>query len=166
MRRSIIKIFAALTFFAICSCRGNVDDGLSLSINADREVIPADGVAAVTFSVYDLKELHAAYPETQKYKHIRDLPDGVRQEFGKYRDLGLSAKKAYAAANPDGIRTDTATAVKKQVQHASKDHLKSSVPKPSKSDGVSMTKAELAYWRETFPGKSDAEIKRLYKQSL
>ena len=114
----------------------------------------------------DLKELHDAYPETQKYKHVRELPDGIRQKFGKYRDLGLSAKEAYAAANPDGIRTDTATAVKKQAQHASKDHLKSSVPKPSKSDGVSMTKAELAYWRETFPGKSDAEIKRLYKQSL
>ena len=114
----------------------------------------------------DLKELHAAYPETQKYKHVRELPEGIRQKFGRYRDLGLSAKEAYAAANPDGIRTDTATAVKKQVQHASKDHLKSSVPKPSKSDGVSMTKAELAYWRETFPGKSDAEIKRLYKQSL
>lgn len=114
----------------------------------------------------DLKELHNAYPETQKYKHVKELPDGIRQKFGKYRDLGLSAKEAYAAANPDGIRTDTATAVKKQAQHASKDHLKSSVPKPSKSDGVSITKAELAYWRETFPGKSDAEIKRLYKQSL
>ena len=114
----------------------------------------------------DLKELHDAYPETQKYKHIRDLPDGVRQEFGKYRDLGLSAKKAYAAANPDGIRTDTATAVKKQVQHASKDHLKSSVPKPSKSNAVSMSKAELAYWKELFPDKSTAEIQKIYKETL
>ena len=114
----------------------------------------------------DLKELHDAYPETQKYKHIKDLPEGVRQEFGKYRDLGLSAKKAYAAANPDGIRTDTATAVKKQVQHASKDHLKSSVPKPSKSDAVSMSKAELAYWKELFPDKSTEDLKKLYKQSL
>ena len=114
----------------------------------------------------DLKELHDAYPETQKYKHIRDLPEGVRQEFGKYRDLGLSAKKAYAAANPDGIRTDTATAVKKQVQHASKDHLKSSVPKPSKSDAVSISKAELAYWKELFPDKSTAEIQKIYKETL
>ena len=114
----------------------------------------------------DLKELHAAYPETQKYSHVRALPDGIRQKFGRYRDLGLSVKEAYAAANPDGIRTDTATAVKKQAQHASKEHLKSSVPKPSKSDGVSMTKAELLYYRDLFPGKSDAEIKKLYKQSL
>lgn len=53
MRRSIIKIFAALTFFAISSCRGNVDDQLSLSIRTDRDVIPADGVTAVTFSVFE-----------------------------------------------------------------------------------------------------------------
>lgn len=114
----------------------------------------------------DLKELHAAYPETKQYSHIKDLPADVRGKFGKFRDMGLSAKEAYAAANPDGSRQAVADSVKKQAQHASKEHLKSSVPKPSKSDGVSMTKAELLYYRDLFPGKSDAEIKKLYKQSL
>ena len=114
----------------------------------------------------DLKELHNAYPETQKYKHVKELPDGIRQKFGKYRDLGLSAKEAYAAANPDGVRSDVAASVKKQAQHDSKAHLKSSVPKPSKSDGVTMSKAELAYWKELFPDKSTAEIQKIYKETL
>lgn len=114
----------------------------------------------------DLKELHAAYPETQKYKHLRELPTEVRDKFGKYRDLGLSPKEAYAAANPDGVRADVATAVKKQEMHNSKAHLQSSVPKGSKNTSVEMSKSELASWRELFPEMSDSEIKKIYKQSL
>lgn len=113
----------------------------------------------------DLKELHAAYPETKQYSHIKDLPADVRGKFGKFRDMGLSAKEAYAAANPDGARQAVADSVKKQAQHDSKAHLKSSVPKPSKPDAIAMSKAELADWREMFPGMSDAEIRKLYKQS-
>lgn len=113
----------------------------------------------------DLKELHLAYPETQKYNHVRELPAEILQKFGKYRDLGLPAKEAYAAANPDGVRADVAASVKKQAMHDSKAHLQSTVPKSSKNDGVVMSKAELASWREVFPNMSDAEIKKLYKQS-
>lgn len=113
----------------------------------------------------DLKELHTLYPETKQYKHLKEMPPEVLKTFGAQRDAGFSVKQAYAAANPDGIRKEVATSVKKQAQHDSKAHLKSSVPKPSKSDGVTMSKAELAYWRETFSGMSDAEIRKLYKQS-
>ncbi len=113
----------------------------------------------------DLKELHAEYPETRQYKHIKELPPEVLKIFGAQRDAGFSVKQAYAAANPDGIRKNVATSVKKQAQHDTKAHLRSSVPKPSKSDGVSMSKAELVSWREMFPGMSDAEIKKIYKQS-
>lgn len=113
----------------------------------------------------DLKELHAAYPETKQYSHIKDLPADVRGKFGKFRDMGLSAKEAYAAANPDGARQAVADSVKKQAQHDSKAHLKSSVPKPSKPDAIAMSKAELKELREIFQGMSDAEIKKLYKQS-
>ena len=113
----------------------------------------------------DLKELHAAYPETKQYSHIKDLPADVRGKFGKFRDMGLSAKEAYAAANPDGARQAVADSVKKQAQHDSKAHLKSSVPKPSKSDGVAMSKAELRELKELFPNLSTAEITKLYKQT-
>lgn len=113
----------------------------------------------------DLKELHALYPETRQYKHIKELPAEVLKTFGAQRDAGFSVKQAYAAANPDGIRKDVATSVKKQAQHDTKAHLRSAVPKPSKPDAIAMSKAELADWREMFPGMSDAEIKKLYKQS-
>jgi hypothetical protein len=113
----------------------------------------------------DLAELHAAYPETQKYSDIRDLPPEIRREFGKLRDMGLSAKKAYAAANPDGIRTEIATAVKKQSLHESKSHLRTAVPKGAKDSSVPMTRADLATWRDLFPGMTDKEIISLYKNT-
>lgn len=113
----------------------------------------------------DLKELHEAYPETRQYKHIKELPPEILKTFGAQRDAGFSVKQAYAAANPDGIRKDVATSVKKQAQHDTKAHLKSSVPKPSKSDGVTMSKAELRELKELFPHLSTAEITKLYKQT-
>ena len=113
----------------------------------------------------DLKELHEAYPETRQYKHIKELPPEILKTFGAQRDAGFSVKQAYAAANPDGIRKDVATSVKKQAQHDTKAHLKSAMTKPTKSDEVAMSKAEVLSWRELFPGLSDAEIKKLYKQS-
>lgn len=113
----------------------------------------------------DLAELHAAYPETQQYKHIRELPDDIKKKFGRFRDAGLSAKEAYAAANPDGIRTQVATAVKKKSLHDSKSHLRTTVPKGSKDDGIVMPKSEMARWRELFPNMSDKEIRSLYKST-
>lgn len=113
----------------------------------------------------DLAELHAAYPETQQYKHIRELPDDIKKKFGRFRDAGLSAKEAYAAANPDGIRTQVATAVKKKSLHDSKSHLRTTVPKGSKDDGIVVPKKDMAYWRELFPNMSDKEIRSLYKST-
>ncbi len=114
----------------------------------------------------DLAELHAAYPETKQYTDIRNLPDDILKKFGRYRDLGLPAKEAYAAANPDGIRTSVATAVKKKSLHESKSHLHTAVPKGSKDDGIVMPKKDMAYWRDLFPNMSDKEIKSLYKSTV
>jgi hypothetical protein len=113
----------------------------------------------------DLAELHAAYPETKQYTHIRNLPDDIKMKFGRFRDAGLSAKEAYAAANPDGIRTQVATAVKKQSLHDSKSHLRTTVPKGSKDTSIVMPKSELARWRDYFPDKSDKDIIALYKST-
>lgn len=111
----------------------------------------------------DLAELHAAYPETRQYKHVRELPPDILKGFAKARDAGFSAKQAYAAANPDGIRTTATEAGKKAAMHNSKAHLTSNVPKMSKDMGAKLTRAELAEFREMFPDKSDAEIVKLYK---
>lgn len=114
----------------------------------------------------DLAELHAAYPETKQYTDIRKLPEDILKKFGRFRDAGLSAKEAYAAANPDGIRTTVATAVKKKSLHESKSHLHTTVPKGSKDTSVVMPKSELAKWRDLFPDKSDKEIISLYKSTV
>lgn len=114
----------------------------------------------------DLAELHSAYPDTKQYDDLRKLPPDVLKKFASFRDRGLSAKEAYAAANPDGIRTSIAASVKKQAMHDSKGHLKSAVPKSSRDDSVTMTKKELAEWKGLFPGKSDAEIRALYKKTM
>lgn len=112
----------------------------------------------------DLAELHAAYPETRQYKHVRELPPDILKGFAKARDAGFTAKQAYAAANPDGIRTTATEAGKKAAMHNSKAHLTSNVPKMSKDTGAKLTRAELAEFREMFPDKSDAEIVKLYRQ--
>lgn len=113
----------------------------------------------------DLAELQSAYPETKEYKDIRDLPDEIKQKFGRFRERGLSAKEAYAAANPDGIRDRVATAVKRASLHDTKNHLRSAVPKGSKDSSVVMPKSDLSYWRDLFPDKSDKEIISLYKST-
>lgn len=114
----------------------------------------------------DLADLQREYPETRTFKSVLDMPKDILAKFGKYRDLGLSAKEAYAAANPDGIRTNVAEAVKKKGAQDNKSHLRSAVTKRSHDNGVKITRAELEEWRSMFPRKSDKEIYRLYKQTL
>ena len=113
----------------------------------------------------DLAELKQHYPETKNLKDIRDMSPDVLQKFGKYRDMGLSVKEAYAAANPDGIRQTVAESVKTQTLNGTKEHLRSSVPKGSKDTSVRMTRSELNSWRDLFPGQSDKEIAKLYREA-
>ena len=113
----------------------------------------------------DLAELQAKYPETKAYKHVKDMPADILRKFARNRDLGLSAEEAYAAANPDGIRTSVAASVKREV--SGKEHLQSNVPKGSNKTAVKMTSAELEYWREIFGDRhlSDKEIVALYRKT-
>lgn len=112
----------------------------------------------------DLAELHKAFPETAKYKHIAELPDSIRSEFAKYRDLGLSAEKAYAAANPRGVRNDAVSSANRVIP-PTKNHLKTVVPKGSRDNSVQLSSQELEQYREMFPDASDEEIKALYKSA-
>lgn len=111
----------------------------------------------------DLAELQANYPETKAYKHIKDMPKEILEKFARYRDLKLPAKDAYAAANPDGIRSQVATATKKQAD--GKAHLQSSIPKGAKNTAIKMTRSEINEWRGIFPGKSDKEIVALFRKT-
>ncbi len=112
----------------------------------------------------DLSEVQALYPETKQYGDIEDIPNFRR--FAELRDMGLSPKEAYIAANPDAARESVAAAVKQGALNDTKKHLRSSVPKGAKDGSVRMSPGELAEWKELFPGKSDKEIVALYRQTM
>ena len=114
----------------------------------------------------DLAELQEYYPETKAYKNINDMPPDVLKEFAANRNLGLSAKKAYAAANVDGIRNSAAEAGKRKATNQSKAHLQSSNPKGGAKTGTYISAKEMNAWRDMFPNKSDKEIIAIYKKTL
>lgn len=111
----------------------------------------------------DLEEIQREYPETRSLKSLTEIENLAK--FGRFRDLGLSAKEAYAAANADGVRKSVAAATKQQSLNGMKAHLKSAVPAGSKDDGIAISQRELAEWRDLFPDLSDKEIRQLYKES-
>lgn len=111
----------------------------------------------------DFAEIQREFPETRGLKSLREIENLAK--FGRFRDLGLSPKEAYAAANPDSVRKSVAAATKQQSLNETKAHLKSAVPAGSKDDGIAISKKELKEWRDLFPNLSDKEISRLYKES-
>ena len=111
----------------------------------------------------DLAVLHSEFPETKQYKHIKDMPADVTKRFAHYRGLGLPAKEAYAAANPDGIRTGAASAARQKTLNNGKSHLTSTVPKRASDRSTTITKQQMNEFRSMFPDKSDKEIIAIYK---
>ena len=108
-------------------------------------------------------EVHAAFPETRKYDSVTKFPNFAK--FGQFRDAKLSPKEAYIAAHPDAVRESVATATKRQSLNETKSHLKPVVSKQSKDNSVTITKKEMAEYRELFPNMSDKEIMSLYRQA-
>lgn len=111
----------------------------------------------------DFAEIQREFPETRGLKSLREIENLAK--FGRFRDLGLSPKEAYAAANPDSVRKNVAAATKQQSLNETKAHLKSAVPAGSKDDGIAISKKELKEWRDLFPNLSDKEISKLYRES-
>lgn len=111
----------------------------------------------------DLAELKSLYPELSGIKDLKELPRNVLLEFAKYRDMGLSAQKAYSAANPDGIRKSAAEAATKAAKKvdSGKAHLKSSVPKGANSNSTTIPKEVVQEWMDDL-GVSREEAIRLY----
>ncbi len=109
----------------------------------------------------DLTEVQAAYPETKAYASVRDLPNFAK--FGEFRDKGLTPKEAYIAANPDRVREQVAEAVRQKSMSSGKEHLRSAVSKESKDTSITMTRRQMAEYRELFPDKSDREIMALHR---
>lgn len=112
----------------------------------------------------DMNELHSMFPETKDITKLEDIPNCRR--YAELRDMGLTVKEAYSAANPEGRREAVASAVKQQTINASKAHLKSNVPIASKDTSVKISRAEMNQMREMFPDKSDKDLIALYKKTM
>lgn len=111
----------------------------------------------------DLELVQAAFPEAKKYRSVKEFPNFA--EFGRYRDAGLSPKKAFLASHEEEVRGSVASAVRRQALNETKNHLRSAVPKASRDDSVKMSKKELSEWRGLFPEMSDREILALYRKT-
>lgn len=111
----------------------------------------------------DLESLKKSFPGAEQYKDIDEIPNA--EKFKRFRDLGLSAKEAYVAANPDAVLSNAASSARQASLNEAKSHLQSVVPKGSKDNSVTMPRAELLQWRDLFPDKSDKEILNLYKNT-
>ena len=114
----------------------------------------------------DLAAVQKAYPNTKQYKSVFEFPNFAK--FSKFRDAGLSPEEAYIAANPQGVMTSVAGAAQQQARNLSntKDHLRSNVPVGSKDKSITITKKQMAEYRDLFPGMSDKEIVALHKQTM
>ena len=135
----------------------------------------ADGVSSEQYdrqkafetqAAKDIEAIHAAYPETLKYKSLRELPN-VRQ-FAHLMDdkkAGLNAVQAFSASHPDIVAAHVANAGRAKNLAGTKNHLSSSVPKGAKDTSVNMTRRELDEYRDMFPELSDKQIKELYKSA-
>lgn len=111
----------------------------------------------------DLAELKASFGQLESCKDIRDIPNF--DKWYKFRDAGLTAKEAFAAANPDGIREAAANASKQTAIRDAKSHLQSSAPKAAAEGGARLTRSEMQQYREMFPKLSDKEIVKLYRKT-
>lgn len=109
----------------------------------------------------DLAELHATYPETAELDDVEKMENFRR--FAELRDKGLSAKEAYAAANPEAMRKSAAERGKRLA--GTKAHIKSAAPKGVAGESTDMPPREIARWREMFPGYTDKQIKELFKRA-
>ena len=112
----------------------------------------------------DIAAIHAAYPETKKYKSVEEFPNFKR--FGELRDAGNTPEEAFAASHRDEVRQSVAEATRQQSLNDTKNHLKSNVPKKAKQDTrIRMTKKEMDEWKNLFPHKSEKEILEHYRKT-
>lgn len=112
----------------------------------------------------DMNELHSLFPETKGISRLEDVPNCKR--YAELRDMGLSVREAYNAANPDARRDTIVNSTKQKAINASKSHLKSNVPVAARDTSVKITRGEMEQMRELFPEMSDKQLVALYKKTI
>ena len=114
----------------------------------------------------DIEAIHEAFPETKKYKSLKDLPN--KEKFAELMDdktKKLSAVEAFAASHLDIVKAHNRAPGKNSNLSGTKDHIKSNVPKGAKDTSTFISKSEMETYREMFPDLSDQQIKKLYKST-
>lgn len=116
----------------------------------------------------DLAELKKSFPDLLQVDNIRNAFKTMEDfaQFGKLRDSGVAPKTAYMAVNGEQVRTAQAQAAQKKVAGDGKRHITSVAPKKASDTSVVMPKETLREWRDNFPELTDAEIRKLYKETL
>lgn len=116
----------------------------------------------------DLAELKKSFPDLLQVDNIRNAFKTMEDfiQFGKLRDSGVAPKTAYMAVNGEQVRTAQAQAAQKKVAGDGKRHITSVAPKKASDNNVVMPKETLKEWRDNFPELTDAEIRKLYKETL
>lgn len=116
----------------------------------------------------DLAELKKSFPDLLQVDNIRNAFKSMEDfvQFGKLRDSGVAPKTAYMAVNGEQVRTAQAQAAQKKVAGDGKRHITSVAPKKASDTSVVMPKETLREWRDNFPELTDAEIRKLYKETL
>ena len=137
--------------------------GVSLDkYKAELQKEEAEAQAREAIYTRDLDAIHAAFPSTAQYKHIREIPNAGR--FFKLMATGeLNATEAFRAANPDLATEAIVKSVKRTSLNGTKSHMTSSVPKQSGTGEISTT--EMKEYRELFPELTDKQIMKLYKST-
>ena len=134
----------------------NIDNPEYDGTNEDRDVeSSADDPTAESDIDYesliasDVAKLKSEFPELKGIKNVTELNNPLR--YAALRDLGLSPEEAYLATARRS-KSDT------------RSHLKSAHGRNAAAGTHGMSYVELTVAREIFPGKTDAELERLYKR--
>lgn len=116
----------------------------------------------------DLAELKKSFPDLLSADNIRKCFNTTEDfiQFGKLRDSGVAPKTAYMAVNAERINAMQTKAAQQKVVSNGKGHITPIAPKKASDNSVVMSKEALLEWRDTFPDLTDAEIRKLYKESL
>lgn len=110
----------------------------------------------------DLSEIKKSFPNLLKVNNIKDCFNSMEEfaQFGKLRDAGVAPKNAYMA-----VKGETVQQPQKKLSDG-KRHITSVAPKKASDTNIVMPKETLREWRDNFPELSDAEIRKLYKETL
>jgi hypothetical protein len=114
----------------------------------------------------DLIAVQQEYPDAKKYNSVEEFPHFAK--FAEMRDKGLSPAEAYLVANSKGVISNVVDSTKQSARNLSstKEHLRSNVPAGAKDKSITISKRQMAEYRDLFPDMSDKELVALYKQTM